>query len=60
MAAIIRGGYYIGLSYKSENTYVIWRSGSEVLEFYHRADGKLLETVSVPDAAAPDPLAHAG
>lgn len=51
MAAIVRSGYFIGLSYKSEHTYVIRRSGSEFLEFYSRETGNLLETVQVPDTS---------
>ncbi|MDO4583839.1 MAG: hypothetical protein Q4D62_07015 [Planctomycetia bacterium] len=50
MAAIVRNGYYIGLSYKSDKTFVIWRSGSESVEFYDRATGNLLESVRTGDA----------
>ena len=47
MAAIVRNGYYLGLSYKSENTFVIWRSGCDTVEFYDRRDWTLLESVQV-------------
>lgn len=49
MAAIVRNGYYIGLSYKSEKTFVIWRSGSDSVEFYDRKTWELLSNVSVSD-----------
>ncbi|MDO4549750.1 MAG: hypothetical protein Q4C96_00690 [Planctomycetia bacterium] len=45
MAAIVRNGYYIGLSYKSENTLVVWRSGSDSIEFYNRNSGDLIQSV---------------
>ncbi len=51
MAAIVRNGYYLGLSYKSENTFVIWRSGCETVEFYDRKNWNLLESVQVNDTA---------
>ena len=50
MAAIVRNGYYLGLSYKSENTFVIWRSGCDTVEFYDRKDWTLLESVQVSDS----------
>ncbi|MDO4630424.1 MAG: hypothetical protein Q4C70_14695 [Planctomycetia bacterium] len=49
MAAIVRNGYYLGLSYKSENTFVIWRSGCDTVEFYDRKDWTLLESVQVEE-----------
>ena len=49
MAAIVRNGYYIGLSYKSDQTFVVWRSGGETIEFYSRETGDLLNTVRVPE-----------
>ncbi len=49
MAAIVRNGYYLGLSYKSENTFVIWRSGCDTVEFYDRRDWTLLESVQVSE-----------
>ena len=54
MAAIVRNGYYLGLSYKSENTFVIWRSGCDTVEFYDRGDWTLLESVQISDTAAMD------
>ena len=45
MAAIIRNGYYIGLSYKSETTLVVWRSSSDSVEFYDRKSGTLIQSV---------------
>ncbi|MDO4570238.1 MAG: hypothetical protein Q4D38_07645 [Planctomycetia bacterium] len=49
MAAIVRNGYYIGLSYKSDDTFVIWRSGSDTVEFYDRKTWNLLDSVHVSD-----------
>ncbi|MBE6426756.1 MAG: hypothetical protein IJD43_14535 [Thermoguttaceae bacterium] len=54
MAAIVRNGYYLGLSYKSENTFVIWRSGCDTVEFYDRGDWTLLESVQISDSTAAD------
>ncbi|MCR5163056.1 MAG: hypothetical protein K6C40_03465 [Thermoguttaceae bacterium] len=54
MAAIVRNGYYLGLSYKSENTFVIWRSGCDTVEFYDRKDWTLLESVQVSDTGNVD------
>lgn len=45
MAAIIRNGYYIGLSYKSDTTLVVWRSSSDSIEFYDRKSGTLIQSV---------------
>ena len=45
MAAIVRNGYYIGLSYKSECTLVVWRSSSDSVEFYDRKNGTLIQSV---------------
>lgn len=50
MAAIVRNGYYLGLSYKSEDTFVIWRSGCDTVEFYDRKDWTLLESIQVSDS----------
>ena len=47
MAAIVRNGYYLGLSYKSDQTFVVWRSGSETIEFYSRETGDLLDIARV-------------
>lgn len=54
MAAIVRSGYYLGLSYKSENTFVIWRSGCDTVEFYDRKDWTLLESVQISDSVSVD------
>lgn len=54
MAAIVRNGYYLGLSYKSENTFVIWRSGCDTVEFYDRKDWTLLESVRVEEGSSMD------
>ncbi len=56
MAAIVRNGYYVGLSYRSENTLVVWRSGADSVEFYNRNSGDLIRSVrtDIPAVAATD------
>ena len=49
MAAIVRNGYYLGLSYKSDQTFAVWRSGSETIEFYSRETGDLLDIAQVSE-----------
>lgn len=59
MAAIVRNGFYLGLSYKSENTFVIWRSGCNTVEFYDRKDWTLLESVCINDSVPSADLSSA-
>lgn len=54
MAAIVRNGYYVGLSYKSEKTLVVWRSGSDSVEFYDRNTGDLLLSMRTDITFSPD------
>lgn len=54
MAAIVRNGYYIGLSYKSEDTLVVWRSGADSVEFYNRRTGDLIRSVRTETLASPE------
>lgn len=55
MAAIVRNGYYVGLSYKSDHTLVVWRSGSDSVEFYNRQSGDLLQSVKTDTPVSAEP-----